>query len=62
MWGTGKRHNLKPVIAMNLDATMNHLAGKYQGLELRISCDDAYLQAKSKSIRTSSPAWSGSRP
>ena len=29
----GKRHNLKPVIAMNLDATMNHMAGKYQGLD-----------------------------
>jgi valyl-tRNA synthetase len=29
----GKRHNLKPVIVMNLDATMNHLAGEYQGLD-----------------------------
>ncbi len=29
----GKRHNLTPVIVMNLDATMNHLAGVYQGLD-----------------------------
>ncbi|MEO7427515.1 MAG: valine--tRNA ligase [Fibrobacteria bacterium] len=28
----GKRHNLKPIIAMNLDATLNHMAGKYQGM------------------------------
>ena len=28
----GKRHNLKPIIAMNLDATLNHQAGKYQGM------------------------------
>ncbi|MDB5102611.1 MAG: valyl-tRNA synthetase [Fibrobacteres bacterium] len=28
----GKRHNLKPIIAMNLDATLNHQAGKYAGM------------------------------
>ncbi|MDB5051929.1 MAG: valyl-tRNA synthetase [Fibrobacteres bacterium] len=28
----GKRHNLTPIIAMNLDATLNHQAGKYQGM------------------------------
>ncbi len=28
----GQRHNLKPIIAMNLDATLNHQAGKYQGM------------------------------
>jgi valyl-tRNA synthetase len=28
----GKRHNLKPIIAMNLDATLNHHAGKYAGM------------------------------
>ncbi|HKP95069.1 MAG TPA: valine--tRNA ligase [Fibrobacteria bacterium] len=28
----GKRHDLKPIIAMNLDATLNHQAGKYQGM------------------------------
>jgi valyl-tRNA synthetase len=29
----GQRHNLKPVVAMNLDATLNEMAGKYQGLD-----------------------------
>jgi valyl-tRNA synthetase len=29
----GKRHNLTPIIAMNLDATLNHQAGKYQGMK-----------------------------
>jgi valyl-tRNA synthetase len=29
----GQRHGLKPVIAMNLDATMNEMAGKYKGLD-----------------------------
>ncbi|MDQ3003359.1 MAG: valine--tRNA ligase, partial [Fibrobacterota bacterium] len=28
----GKRHNLKPIIAMNLDATLNQQAGKYAGM------------------------------
>jgi valyl-tRNA synthetase len=28
----GQRHGLKPIIAMNLDATLNHQAGKYQGM------------------------------
>ncbi len=27
----GQRHNLKPIIALNLDATLNHMGGKYQG-------------------------------
>ena len=29
----GKRHNLAPVIALNLDATVNAMGGKYQGLD-----------------------------
>ena len=29
----GKRHRLKPVIALNLDGTLNNMAGTYQGLD-----------------------------
>ena len=29
----GKRHNLTPIVAMNLDATLNHQAGKYRGMK-----------------------------
>ncbi len=29
----GQRHNLKPIVAMNLDATLNHEAGPYAGME-----------------------------
>ncbi|HAO98923.1 MAG TPA: valine--tRNA ligase [Fibrobacteres bacterium] len=29
----GQRHQLKPIVAMNLDATLNHEAGPYAGME-----------------------------
>ncbi len=29
----GLRHNLKPIVAMNLDATLNHEAGPYAGMK-----------------------------
>ncbi|EYE87798.1 valyl-tRNA synthase [Fervidicella metallireducens AeB] len=29
----GKRHNLEQIVVMNEDGTMNHLAGKYQGMD-----------------------------
>ncbi len=29
----GQRHGLKPIVAMNLDATLNHEAGPYAGIE-----------------------------
>ena len=30
---TGKRHELKPILVMNSDGTMNHNAGKYEGMD-----------------------------
>ena len=30
---TGKRHELKPILVMNSDGTMNHNAGRYEGMD-----------------------------
>ena len=38
----GKRHNLEQIIVMNEDATMNKLAGKYQGMD-RYECRKALV-------------------
>lgn len=39
----GKRHNLEQIIVMNEDATMNQLAGKYQGMD-RYACRKALVK------------------
>ncbi len=39
----GKRHNLEQIIVMNEDATMNNLAGKYEGMD-RYECRKALVK------------------
>jgi len=39
----GKRHNLEQIIVMNEDATMNKLAGKYEGMD-RYECRKALVK------------------
>lgn len=39
----GKRHDLEQIIIFNKDATMNHLAGKYEGLD-RYDCRKALVR------------------
>ncbi len=39
----GKRHNLEQITIMNEDATMNHLAGKYEGMD-RYECRKAIVE------------------
>ena len=39
----GKRHNLEEIVVINDDATMNKLAGKYEGME-RYQCRNALLK------------------
>lgn len=39
----GKRHDLEQIIVMNEDATMNHLAGKYEGMD-RYACRKALVK------------------
>lgn len=39
----GKRHDLEQIICMNEDATMNHVAGKYEGMD-RYECRKALVK------------------
>ncbi|MGN0351158.1 MAG: valine--tRNA ligase [Roseburia sp.] len=39
----GKRHNLEEIIVINDDATMNHYAGKYEGMD-RYECREALVK------------------
>jgi valyl-tRNA synthetase len=39
----GNRHNLKPILVMHPDGTMNHYAGKFEGLD-RFKCREEILK------------------